>query len=173
MVSRSSAEAEYRAMAQGTCEIIWLQSILRELGFPVCLPLTLYCDNKSAIMLAFDSVLHERTKHIEVDVHFIREKVRSGVVFPKFVPSSEQTADALTKPVGPSLLKSTIRKLSMINIFGGVLDYILYCVSLLVGGIIVFSSLYMSPIEKQLFNIQQVYFFPNLLGIRAKETKNP
>ena len=117
VVSRSSAEAEYRAMAQGTCELLWLRSLLQELGFPVTEPSTLFCDNTSAIMLASDSVLHERTKHIEVDIHFIREKVRSGVITPCFVPSSEQTADMFTKSVGPSLLKSSFVKLSLTDVF--------------------------------------------------------
>ena len=64
----------------------------------------LFCDNKSAIMLASDSVLHERSQHIEVDIHFIREKAQSGIIIPSFVPSSEQIADVFTKPVGPFLL---------------------------------------------------------------------
>jgi hypothetical protein len=117
VVSRSSAEAEYRAMAQGTCEILWLQSILNELGLMETDSSQLFCDNKSAIMLASDSVLHERSKHIEVDIHFIREKVRSGIIIPSFVPSSEQTADVFTKPVGPSLLQSSIVKLGLTDIF--------------------------------------------------------
>uniref|UniRef100_A0A2N9IQ13 Integrase catalytic domain-containing protein n=1 Tax=Fagus sylvatica TaxID=28930 RepID=A0A2N9IQ13_FAGSY len=117
VVSRSSAEAEYRAMAQGTCEILWLRSILNELGFTEKDSSQLFCDNKSAIMLASDSVLHERSKHIEVDIHFIREKIRSGIIVPSFVPSSDQTADVLTKPVGPSLLQSSIVKLGLIDIF--------------------------------------------------------
>ena len=117
VVSRSSAEAEYRAMAQGTCEILWLRSICNELGFMETDLSQLFCDNKSAIMLASDSVLHERSKHIEVDIHFIREKVRSGIIIPSFVPSSEQTADVFTKPVGPSLLQSSIVKLGLIDIF--------------------------------------------------------
>lgn len=71
-------------------------------------------------MLASDSVLHERTKHIEVDIHFIREKVRSGIIVTKFAPSAEQVVDALTKQIGPSLLKTTLRKLGMINIFAKV-----------------------------------------------------
>ena len=69
------------------------------------------------LMLASDSVLHERTKHIEVDVHFIREKVRSGIIVPEFVPSSNQTADMFTKSVGPSLLKASLSKLGLIDIF--------------------------------------------------------
>uniref|UniRef100_A0A2N9F8S9 Reverse transcriptase Ty1/copia-type domain-containing protein n=1 Tax=Fagus sylvatica TaxID=28930 RepID=A0A2N9F8S9_FAGSY len=111
-ISRSSAEAEYRAMAQATCEILWLRSICNELGFMETDSSQLFCDNKSAIILASDSVLHERSKHIEVDIHFIREKVRSGIIIPFFVPSSEQIADVFTKPVGPSLLQSSIVKLA-------------------------------------------------------------
>ena len=66
-------------------------------------------------MLASDSVLHERTKHVEVDIHFIREKVRSGVIVPRFVPSSNQTADMFTKSIGPTLLQSSIGKLGLIK----------------------------------------------------------
>ena len=117
VVSRSFAEAEYRAMAQATCEILWLRSICNELGFMKTDSSQLFCDNKSAIMLDSDSVLHERSKHIEVDIHFIREKVWSGIIIPSFVPSSEQTADVFTKPVGPSLLQSSIVKLGLIDIF--------------------------------------------------------
>ena len=69
VVSRSSIEVEYRAMAQGTCELLWLRTFLQKLGFPETEPSTLFSDKKSAIMLASDFVLHERTKHNEVDVH--------------------------------------------------------------------------------------------------------
>ncbi|GFS39053.1 hypothetical protein Acr_00g0060930 [Actinidia rufa] len=117
VVSRTSAEAEYRAMAQGTSEILWLRSLLTELGFSMIDSSYLFCDNKSAIMLSSDSVLHERTKHIEVDIHFIREKVRSGVITPSFVPSYAQTADMFTKSIGPSLLKSSLVKLGLVDIF--------------------------------------------------------
>ncbi|GFZ21735.1 hypothetical protein Acr_29g0008970 [Actinidia rufa] len=109
--------SEYRAMAQGTSEIIWLRSLLTELGFSVTDLSYLFCDNKSAIMLSSDSVLHERTKHIEVDIHFIRKKVRSGVITPSFVPSSAQTADMFTKSIGLSLLKSHLVKLGLVDIF--------------------------------------------------------
>ncbi|GMQ10820.1 hypothetical protein CsSME_00053676 [Camellia sinensis var. sinensis] len=80
-------------MAHGTCELLWLWSILTELRFEENNSSKLFRDNKSAILLASDSVLHERTKHIEIDIHFIREKVRAGIVSPSFVPSSDQTAD--------------------------------------------------------------------------------
>lgn len=80
-------------MAQGTCEILWVRSILTELGFKENTSSLLFCDNKSTIMLASDSVLHESIKHIEVDIHFIREKVRTNVISPSFASSSEQLAD--------------------------------------------------------------------------------
>jgi hypothetical protein len=117
VVFRSSAEAEYRAMAQGTCEILWLRSILNELGFTEKDSSQLFCDNKSTSMLASDYVLHERSKHIEVDIHFIREKIQSSIIVPSFVPSSDQTADVFTKLVGPSLLQSSIVKLGLIDSF--------------------------------------------------------
>uniref|UniRef100_A0A5B7BY08 Uncharacterized protein n=1 Tax=Davidia involucrata TaxID=16924 RepID=A0A5B7BY08_DAVIN len=106
VVSRSSVETEYQPMAQGICELLWLRSILGELGFVEKSSSMLFCDNKSAIMLASNSMLHERSKHIKVDIHFIREKDRSGIISPSFVPSSEKTANVLTKSVGPSLLQS-------------------------------------------------------------------
>ncbi|GFS37954.1 hypothetical protein Acr_00g0054850 [Actinidia rufa] len=73
--------------------------------------------SRHAIMLSSDSVLHERTKHIEVDIHFIREKVRSGVITPSFVSLSTQIADMFTKSIGPSLLKSSLVKLGLVDIF--------------------------------------------------------
>ena len=78
---------------------------------------TLFCDNKSAIMLSPNSVLYERTQHIEVDIHFIHEKVRTGIITPQFVSSSNQTADMFTKSVGPSLLIASLVKLRLVDIF--------------------------------------------------------
>ena len=104
-------------MTQGTYEILWIQSILNEFGFTEKGSFELFCDNKSAIMLASNFVLHERSKHIEVDIHFISKKVWSGIIIPSFVPSSEQITDVFTKPVGHSLLQSSIVKLGLINIF--------------------------------------------------------
>jgi len=76
VVARSSAEAEFRSMAQGVCEILWLKRVLEELKRPVSLPMKLYCDNKAAISIAHNPVLHDRTKHVEIDRHFITEKLK-------------------------------------------------------------------------------------------------
>ncbi|RVW87594.1 Retrovirus-related Pol polyprotein from transposon RE1 [Vitis vinifera] len=97
VVARSSAEAEYRAMALATCELIWLRHLLRELRFGKDEQMKLICDNQAALHIASNPVFHERTKHIEVDCHFIREKIASGCVATSFVNSNDQLADIFTK----------------------------------------------------------------------------
>ena len=84
-------------MALATIELIWLQSLLKELGVKVKQTTVLRCDNMAATSLALNPVFHVRTKHIEIDVHFIREKVLSKEVEVCFVPSEEQVADVFTK----------------------------------------------------------------------------
>ncbi|XP_019053156.1 PREDICTED: uncharacterized protein LOC109114639 [Nelumbo nucifera] len=74
VVAKSSAEVEYGAMSHGVAELLWINNLLGELGFPFSDPMSLYCDNKAAINIAANHVLHDRTKHIEVGKHFIREK---------------------------------------------------------------------------------------------------
>ena len=86
VVACSSAEVEYRAMAHTTCELKWLRTLLREFGFPAQDPTPLYCDNQAAIHIASNPVFHERTKHIEVDCHFVRAKVESKEISTPFFP---------------------------------------------------------------------------------------
>ena len=74
VVARSSTEAEYRSLAQTTAEISWIRTLLTELQVPFCTPI-IYCDNQSAVAIAYNPVLHARTKHMEIDVFFVREKV--------------------------------------------------------------------------------------------------
>ncbi|GKF36501.1 ribonuclease H-like domain-containing protein [Tanacetum coccineum] len=81
MTRRSSAEAEYRSMASVTCEVMWIVKILKDLNFKDVIPVSLFCDNSSAIQTAANPVMHEKTKHFDVDVHLIREK--SGFRFNK------------------------------------------------------------------------------------------
>lgn len=87
VVARSSAEAEFRSMAHGICEVLWLKIILRELGLFQQKPMMLYCDNKAALNIAHNPVLHSRTKHIEIDRHFIKEKLERRIVCIKMVLS--------------------------------------------------------------------------------------
>ncbi|RVW81347.1 Retrovirus-related Pol polyprotein from transposon RE2 [Vitis vinifera] len=106
VVARSSAEAEYRAMALATCELIWLRHLLQELRFGKDEQMKLICDNQAALHIASNPVFHERTKHIEVDCHFIREKIASGCVATSFVNSNDQLADIFTKSLRGLLLAS-------------------------------------------------------------------
>jgi len=79
-LSRSSAEAEYRALATLCCEVIWLQSLLRELKIAVRSPAAVFCDNQAAIYIAQNPMFHERTKDIELDCHFVRDRVVDGSI---------------------------------------------------------------------------------------------
>jgi len=85
-VSRSSAKAKYRFMAAATCELTWLRCLFKDLL--VCLkPITLFCDNQVALHITANLVYHERTKHIEIDCHVVREKIQAGQIVTQFVPS--------------------------------------------------------------------------------------
>jgi len=94
----------------------------------------LYCDNKSAINIAHNPVQHDRTKHVEVDKHFIKEKLDSGIIYTPFVSTGNQLANVLTKVLSGSTFQSIVSKLGMDNIhstsWGGVLEfhYIFYFV---------------------------------------------
>ncbi|KAK4389999.1 Retrovirus-related Pol polyprotein from transposon RE2 [Sesamum angolense] len=116
-VARSSAEAEYRAMAHTTSEILWLKNLLKELGFMYDDPVPMHCDNQAAIHIASNPIFHERTKHIEVDCHFVREAVMSQEICTPFTPSSEQRADIFTKALGGKPFDVLCNKLGMIDIF--------------------------------------------------------
>ena len=84
-------------MAHGVCELLWLQILLTELKLFESGPLMLYCDNKAAIDIANNPVHHDRTKHIEIDRHFIKEKLDRGIICLPYVKSASQIADILTK----------------------------------------------------------------------------
>lgn len=99
-VSRSSAEAEYRALAYLTQELIWLRRILVALGIPHPDSMIVRCDSKAAIHIATNPVCHERTKHVEIDCHFVRDEVISNTISLSHVDTRSQLADIFTKPLG-------------------------------------------------------------------------
>ncbi|GAV56879.1 hypothetical protein CFOL_v3_00420 [Cephalotus follicularis] len=80
VVARSSAEVEFRALAHGICEGFSLRRLLSELSIPYNSPMRLYCDNKAAVSIAHNHVHHDRTKHVEVDRHLIKEKIEDRSV---------------------------------------------------------------------------------------------
>ena len=99
VVSKSSAESEYRAMALASAEITWICSLLKELGVKLNSTPLLLSDSTSAAAITTNLVLHSKTKHIEIDIHFVRDKVEKKEIEIAFVSSSDQTTDVLTKPL--------------------------------------------------------------------------
>ncbi|KAJ9563189.1 hypothetical protein OSB04_008349 [Centaurea solstitialis] len=103
VISRSSAEAEYRGVANAVAETSWIRNLLRELHTPPTKATIVYCDNVSAVYMSSNPVQHQRTKHIEIDIHFVRDKVAIGQVRVLHVPSRFQYADIFTKGLPSSL----------------------------------------------------------------------
>jgi hypothetical protein len=96
-VSRSSIKGEYKAMANATAEVIWVESLLVELGVKLRQPSCLWCDNLGATYLSANPVFHARAKHIEIDFHFVRERVAKRQLQVRFIASNDQVADGFTK----------------------------------------------------------------------------
>jgi len=117
VVARSSAESEFRAMAQGRCELLWLIIILEDLKIKWEGLMKLYCDNKSAVNIAHNPVQHNRTKHIEIDRYFIKEKIEEGLICMSYIPSGDQLADVLTKGLNGGIFHEIISKLGMEDIY--------------------------------------------------------
>ncbi|CAL2227109.1 unnamed protein product [Prunus armeniaca] len=117
VVSMSSAEAEYRGMTQGVCELLWLRRLLRDLGFGPQKPIDLYCDNKVAIAIEHNLVQHDCTKHVEVDRHFVKEKLDAKIISFPFISSKYQLANVLMKAVSTTVFLNSLDKLGMRDIF--------------------------------------------------------
>ncbi|XP_021992156.1 uncharacterized mitochondrial protein AtMg00810-like [Helianthus annuus] len=112
-VSRSSEEAEYRGVANVVAELCWLPNLLLELHHPLTRATLVYCDNVSAIYLSGNPVQHQRTKQIELDIHFVREQVQRGQVRILHVPSRYQIADSFTKGLPCNLFEDFSSSLSI------------------------------------------------------------
>ena len=113
MVALSSVEAEFRGIAKGIIEIRWIRKLLRELNFPQKGACNLYCDNKAAISISGNPVQHDRTKHVQIDRRFIKEKLDKGIVCLPFVRSKDQLVDTLTKAVTSEGFEDAICKLGL------------------------------------------------------------
>jgi hypothetical protein len=103
VVSRSSAEVEYRAVANGMTEACWLRQLLVELYSPLSRATLVYCDNVSAVYLSNNLVQHQRTKHVEIDLHFVCERIAVGDVCVLHVPTTSQFTDIFTKGLPSSV----------------------------------------------------------------------
>jgi histone deacetylase 1/2 len=96
-VAHSSTEVEYKALPDGTAEVIWLQYLLTDLQVPSVSAPTIWCDNLGATYLSANSIFYARTKHVEVDYHFVRDRVAKKEMQIHFIPSQDQLANVLTK----------------------------------------------------------------------------
>jgi hypothetical protein len=121
-VSRSSSEAEYRALSSASCELQWLLYLFADLQVQLSKIPTLYCDNQSAVHIASNPVFHERTKHLDIDCHLVREKVLKGILKLLPVSTNDQMADFLTKALAPPKFHDFVSKLNMINIYHAKLE---------------------------------------------------
>src|SRR6266498_1717389 len=121
-VSRSSTESEYKAVANATAELIWVEALLKEIGVPHTSTLVLWCDNIGATYLSANPVFHARTKHIEIYYHFVRERVAQKLLQIRFISSKDQLADIFTKPLPLPSFQECKRNLnisSIVEIEGG------------------------------------------------------
>ncbi|CAH9142457.1 unnamed protein product [Cuscuta epithymum] len=100
IVSRSSTEAEYRSMADTTAELKWAKGLLLSLGIDHSSSMSLFCDSRSALHIAHNPVFHERTKHIEVDCHYVRDAIQNGLLVARHVSTTDQLAGIFTKALG-------------------------------------------------------------------------
>jgi hypothetical protein len=103
VVSRLSAEAEHRVVANGIAEAMWLRQLLQELQSPLTRSTLVYYDNVSAMYLSTNPVQHQRTEHVELDLHFVRERVVIGYVRVLHVPTTSRFTDIFTKGL-PTLM---------------------------------------------------------------------
>ena len=117
VVSRSSAESEYRAMAHTTSELVWISYLLHQLGIESSGVMQLWCDNRAAIHIATNPVFHEQAKHVEVDYHFVRQKLLEGVINLKHIRTGEQLANLFTKALPGKRVDDICNKLGMFDIY--------------------------------------------------------
>ncbi|KAA3463085.1 putative LRR receptor-like serine/threonine-protein kinase [Gossypium australe] len=112
---RSTSEAEYKSLAHVTAEMVWIQSLLTELCVPVNNKALVWCDSLAAVAVAGNPVMHSKFKHVELDLFFVREKVAAEDFQVGHVPSQDQIADILTKPLSEGLFNKFRSQLKVVS----------------------------------------------------------
>ncbi|KAL0331150.1 UNVERIFIED_CONTAM: Retrovirus-related Pol polyprotein from transposon RE2 [Sesamum angustifolium] len=115
-VSCSSVKAEYRAMAAGVCELQWISFLLADFHIPVTTPIPFWCDNQATLHITANPVFHERTKHLDIDCHVVRDKYKDGFISPSFISSKLQLADIFTKSLSGHSFHSLLSKLGLLSV---------------------------------------------------------
>nr|GEV48199.1 putative reverse transcriptase, RNA-dependent DNA polymerase, Gag-polypeptide of LTR copia-type [Tanacetum cinerariifolium] len=113
---KNKIKAEYRAMASTVSEVLWDRWLLGELRVDTSSPTPLFCDNQAACHIANNPVFHERTKHVEMDCYFVRERVESKEIIPMYISSKMQVVDLLTKGLTAQQLQFLLGKISIANL---------------------------------------------------------
>ena len=116
MVARSSTEAEFRALAHGLAEIIWMKRILQDLKIEINGTCNVFCDNQSTIRVAHNPVQHDRMKHVSIDRHYIKETLEQNNIRIPYIQSAEQRADVLTKGLPKEHFMKLRSKLGLMDI---------------------------------------------------------
>jgi hypothetical protein len=109
----SSTEVEYQSMTMTTAKLMWVQSLLSELGIKGSTPPVLWCDNLGAIFLITNLIFHVRTKHIELNFHFVREQVVAKKLLVKFICSADQICDIFTRSLSSQRFRHLCSKLTL------------------------------------------------------------
>ena len=104
-------------MASTASELTWIKQLLADLNIKTEEPMKMFCDNQAARHIAANPVFHERTKHIEVDCHFVREKIQAKEIETPFVKSQDQLADVFTKDLGTRAFEDITSKLGLFDIY--------------------------------------------------------
>ena len=116
LISKSSTEAEFRAMSKGIDEVMWIRNLLDELKISYIKPIDIRCDNKSAICIAHDPVYHDRMKHVNIDRFYIQDHLEQGILKTEYVSSEDQCADIFTKGLPVKAMRHLTSKLGMQSI---------------------------------------------------------
>jgi len=116
-VARNSSEAKYRSLTTATCEAQWLSYSFIDMHIPLTQPITLFCDNWSAIHIANNLTFHERTRHIEMDYHIVREKVLAKLLHLLLISTHHQTTYILSNALQPGPFSISLSKLNLKNIY--------------------------------------------------------
>ena len=104
-------------MTQSVCLIMWLHQLLMEVGIKTVVPAKLWCDNQAALHIASNLVFHERSKHIDIDCHFVREKIQLSLISTRYVKTGEQLGDIFTNALSGDRVSYLCNKLGMIDIY--------------------------------------------------------
>ena len=118
----STAEAEYNAAVHATKQVIWYRNLYKEIGLPYETPSIIKSDNQAAISISHHPEYHARTKHVDIDLHFLRDYVEDGTIRSSYIPSSENLADLFTKALPKPAHQVLTKSIGLLPGQGGVLE---------------------------------------------------